>query len=267
MLLKDRRCTSRRSKCSRNPDRQNTEAILQYSQDGTTMKKYRKSLSDIGWREHHIFLHDRIALETHIYKATRAERIQIANNWILAANSEGGTQLPLNQRPDFAQAKRECKRLHDEHLARTQQEDRDIPRSQQTIQRKRQQFEGHEDLTTSLTRTRVLDSTDSRAETCRHLRQARGPTCKQLRQRGTRPSGRRAIGILSILHVLTSGVFFSKLGQVSVAWRKTSSQPAGGGVNSTPTNTARTELHTAQSHFITRTCVAQELKDCTSLCP
>ena len=32
-------------------------------------EEYRKSLSDIGWR-------DRIALETHIYKATRAERIQ-----------------------------------------------------------------------------------------------------------------------------------------------------------------------------------------------
>ena len=52
-------------------------------------EEYRKSLSDI--------------------EATRAERIQIANNWILTANSEGGTQPPLSQRPDFAQAKRECK--------------------------------------------------------------------------------------------------------------------------------------------------------------
>ena len=42
----------------------------------------------------------------------------------------------------FAQAKRECKRLHDEHLARTQQEYRDIPRSQQIRQRRGQQFEG-----------------------------------------------------------------------------------------------------------------------------
>ena len=32
-------------------------------------------------------------------KATRAERIQIANNWILTANSAGITQVPLNQRP------------------------------------------------------------------------------------------------------------------------------------------------------------------------
>ena len=35
--------------------------------------------------------------------------------------------------------------------------------------------------------------------------------------------------------------FFSELGQVSGAWRKTSSQPTRS-VNSTPTNTARTEL-------------------------
>ena len=85
-------------------------------------EEYRKSLSDIGWRRHHMKLYDRIALEKHTCKAARAERIQIANNWILTANFEGGTQHPVNQRPDFAQAKRECKRLHDEHLARTQQD-------------------------------------------------------------------------------------------------------------------------------------------------
>ena len=54
-------------------------------------------------------------------------------------------QQPLNQRPDFAQAKRECKRLHDEHLARTQEEYRTIPRSQQIIQRKGQQVEDNEE--------------------------------------------------------------------------------------------------------------------------
>ena len=107
---------------------------------------YRKSLCDIGWREHHIILYDRIALEKHVYKATRAERIQIANNWIVTANSEEGTQLPLNQRRDCAQAKRECKRLHDEHLTRTQQEYMDIPCSQQVRRRIGQQFEGHEGL-------------------------------------------------------------------------------------------------------------------------
>ena len=99
--------------------------------------EYRKSLSDIGRRAHHITLYDRIALEKHIYIATRAERIQNSKHWIITANAEGGTQLQLNQRPDCAQAKRECKRLHDEHLTRTQQEYKDIPRSQQNKTAKR----------------------------------------------------------------------------------------------------------------------------------
>ena len=107
-------------------------------------ESYRKSLYDIGWREHHIMLYDRIAVEKHIYVAARAERIQHPKHWILTINAEGPQQL-LNQRPDFAQAKRDCKRSHDEHLARTQEEYRTIPRSQQVRQRKGHQFEGHEE--------------------------------------------------------------------------------------------------------------------------
>ena len=98
-----------------------------------------------GWQEHHIILCDKIALEKHIYTDTKAERIQNSKHWILTANAQGGTQQSLNQRPDFAQAKRECKRLHDEHLARTQQDYRDIPRNQQIRQRRGQQFEGNEE--------------------------------------------------------------------------------------------------------------------------
>ena len=62
-----------------------------------------------------------------------------------------------------------------------------------------------------------------RGETCRQLRQGPGLTCRQLRHRrqiGTESTGRRAIGILSILQTLTVGDFFSELGLVSVAWRK-----------------------------------------------
>ena len=89
-------------------------------------------------------LYDRIALEKHLYVAAKAERIQNSKHWILTINADG-PQQPLNQRPDFAQAKRECKRLHDEHLARTQEEYRTIPRSQQIRQRKGQQFKGNEE--------------------------------------------------------------------------------------------------------------------------
>ena len=67
---------------------------------------YRMSLSAIGWKEHYIMLYDRIALEKDIYTATRAERIENSKHWIFTRNADGGTQQSLNQRPDFAQAKR-----------------------------------------------------------------------------------------------------------------------------------------------------------------
>ena len=101
-------------------------------------------------------------------------------------------------------------------------------------------------MTTRLTLKQVGGSTKGRGETYRQLRQDRGPTCKQLRHRreiGTKPIGRRAIGILSILQVLTIDDFF-RVRTFSAAWRKTSSQSTES-VNSTFTNTARTELHTA----------------------
>ena len=96
-----------------------------YSRD-----KYRNSLPSIGWTEKDIMLFDRFALENHSYVATKAERIQNSKRWILTRNKEGAQQ-PQYQRPDFAQAKRECKRLHDEHVASTKQDYRTIPRSQQ----------------------------------------------------------------------------------------------------------------------------------------
>ena len=81
--------------------------------------KYRNSLSDIGWNEQDIMLFDRIALKNYSFVATRAERIRNSEHWILKLNQDGAQQ-PLNQRPYFAQAKRECKRSHDENVARTQ---------------------------------------------------------------------------------------------------------------------------------------------------
>ena len=108
-------------------------------------EEHRKPSSAVGWKEHHIMLCDSVAVGKHIFIATRAESIQNSKHWILTINAEGGTQQSLSQRPDFAQAKRGCKRLHDEHLARTQEEYRAIPSSQQIRQRKGQQFEGHEE--------------------------------------------------------------------------------------------------------------------------
>ena len=42
-----------------------------------------------------VMLYDRIAVEKHLYEATRAERIQESKHWILTLNAEG-RQQPLN---------------------------------------------------------------------------------------------------------------------------------------------------------------------------
>ena len=88
---------------------------------------------------------DRIVFEKHHHPPIKAERIQNSKHWILTLNAEG-PQQPLDQRPDFPQAKRECKRLHDEYLAKTQENYRPIHRNQQVRQRKEQQFESGEDF-------------------------------------------------------------------------------------------------------------------------
>ena len=85
-----------------------------------------------------------------------------------------------------------------------------------------------------------------------------GPTetCRPLRPRqqiGIETIGRRAIGIPSILNGLKicEKKKNTELGPVSVVWRKTSRQPTGG-VNSTPTNTARTDAHSVSAHALHR---------------
>ena len=89
-------------------------------------------------------LFDRIAFENYSYVATKAERIRNSEHWILKLNQDGAQQ-PSNQRPDFARAKRERKRSHDEYMARTQQEYRTALRSRQVRQRNEQPFEGIEE--------------------------------------------------------------------------------------------------------------------------
>ena len=98
-----------------------SERQRMYYQAKQMLKKARQKKHGRRWHASKIMLYDRIALEKHIYVATRAERIQNSKHWILTINAEG-PQRPLDQRPDFAQAKRECNQLHDEHLGRTQEE-------------------------------------------------------------------------------------------------------------------------------------------------
>ena len=202
-------------------------------------------------------LYDRIAVEKHICTATRAERIQNSKHWILTINA-GRPQQSLNQRPDLVQAKRECKRLHDEHLARTQEEYRAIPRSQQIRQRKGHQFEGNEES------DYVVDPKTG-------WRFYRGPTCKQLRhrrQRGTKPIERLAIGILSILQALTTGEFFLRV-RTGFGCLEKNLQPTDGVCEqyTHKYSTHRVAQHdhiSSREHAWLKSCKAQ---DCTSLCP
>ena len=143
-LLNDKECTTRQKRCCKKTRQEkhgsHSSILARWNND----YKYRNSLSLIGWTEQDIMLFDSIALENHSYITTKAETIRNSTHWILTLNQERGQQ-PLHQRPDFAQAKRECKRFHDEHMAKTQQDYRTIPRSHQIRQRKRQAFEGIEE--------------------------------------------------------------------------------------------------------------------------
>ena len=181
VLLKDGRCTSRRSKCLRKPDRENTEATLQYSQDGTTMKNTGSHLLTSDGENTTSYcttgsLGD-VRTSTRL-RDLKEFRLRIIG-FLQQVLKEELSFHSINDPTLLKRKEKECKRLHDEHLARAQQEYRDTHRSQQIRQRKGQQFEGREDVDTEpLTRTQVGDSTDNRGETCRHLRQARGPACK-----------------------------------------------------------------------------------------
>ena len=170
--------------------------------------KYRNSLSLIEWTEEHKLLHDRIALENHSCVATRAERefIQNSKHWIIKLNRHGAQQ-PSNQRPHFAQAKREGKRLHDEFLASTQQEKRTIPRSKYDSE-KDERLRELKNMTAQSILEQAGGSTTSRRESCR---------LRPRQQTGTVTIGRREVGILH-------GLTICNLGPDSVAGRQASRQ-------------------------------------------
>ena len=207
-LLKDKECTTKRNRCWKMHVRKSTENTQRYCHE-------------IGWKEKDIMLFDRIVLEKQLFVAKRAERIQNSKHWILTLNAKGPRQ-PLNQRPDFAQAKRECKRLHDKHLAKTQQDNRTIPRSQQVRQRKEQPFEGIEESNYAFDpKTSWKLYTESR---------------------GNLPTASSSSSNWDRTHWKTSQLELSAFFKV---WRFGFGclEKTPGGVNSTLANTARAELH------------------------
>ena len=92
------------------------------------------------WTKEQNIQNDEHALEDHSYIAAREERTRNEKNWVLKLNKEGAP-LPMDQRADFVEAKRELKRLHDEHVKETSEGNTPIHPMQRTRQRRNKQFE------------------------------------------------------------------------------------------------------------------------------
>ena len=86
-LLNDKEYISKTREMLHNADQkkhgQHSSILARWFSDD----RYRKWLSDNGWTESEIMLFDRIALESHRYVATRAERIRHSEHWILKLSS------------------------------------------------------------------------------------------------------------------------------------------------------------------------------------
>ena len=75
-------------------------------------RKYRDSLAKHNNGEKKVMLFDCIAFERQDFTATRAERLQNAKHWILRMNADG-PQQPLRQRPEFAVALKQCRKMQE----------------------------------------------------------------------------------------------------------------------------------------------------------
>ena len=144
--------------------------------------------------------YDMMALENHLYRPTRSERIRHSEHWTLRLNQDA-LKNPLNQRPDFVQAKRECKRLMwqrcnqnvEPSLATNKYDSDEDKRSKDT-----------KNTTTMLMLELVGGFIKSHMVTC-HLRPRQQISIEAI--------GRREPGTLGILYGLTIC-----LGPVSVGW-------------------------------------------------
>ena len=105
----------------------------------------------MGWKEHTIMLYNRIAVEKHIYIATRAERI---SNSKLSNHS-----------------------INDPTLLKRKENANDCTTST---------WQGPKKNIEPFLAEQVGGSTEGRGSTCRQLRQDRRPICKQLRHRRQR---------------------------------------------------------------------------------
>ena len=120
-------------------------------------------------------------MEDHSYIATRGERDRDEKSWVLKLNE--GAQGPMNQRPDFVEAKREMKRLHDEHVKETSEGNTPIHFVQRSRQRRSHQFEVLEENNYQIDAKSGEPVLRSHGETCRriqHIRQRCFFACRKV---------------------------------------------------------------------------------------
>ena len=163
-------------------------------------EEYRKPLSAIGWKEHHIMLYDRIVVDKHIYIATRVERIQNSKHWILTVNAEASSKYSIND-PTLLKRTENANDCTTSTWQGQKKNTGPFLAVNKFDKEKNNRSKESKNSTTRLTLKQAGGSTKSRGE-----------TCQQLRHRiGTKPSGGRAIGILSILQALTSVKIFLRV--------------------------------------------------------
>ena len=111
-------CTTKPRRCCKklaNPSMVDTKPFWK---DGTTMTNTASLCQKLGGLKSRSFSLANLHWKDHSYIATREGRNRYEKSCVLKLNKEGA-QGPMNQRPDFVEAKREMKRLHDEHVKET----------------------------------------------------------------------------------------------------------------------------------------------------
>ena len=141
-LLSGNECTARLRKCCKKLVNPSMEDINPYLKDGAKTTNTEILCHSSGGTRSKFLNMTRLPWKTIHTSQENLKEFQNTKHWVLRLNVNGAQQPP-NQRLDFAQAKRECQRLHDEHVKKTQQEHRPInPGDQQSRQRRGQAFEG-----------------------------------------------------------------------------------------------------------------------------
>ena len=136
--------------------------------DGTMMTITASLCQTLGGLRSKLFRMTNLHWKTTPIFAATEGRDRNEKKWVLSLNKEG-VQGPLHQRPGLVKAKRELKRLHDEHVMETSEGNTPVHPIQRSRQRRNQQFEGLEEIWLS---SRSSNPLKSQGETCgiQHLR-------------------------------------------------------------------------------------------------